>query len=205
MDSSAGPQGAVAPGRGNRTVFEEANLYLAPVDAYATSTSADVDAVATRAHPDPVRLVDTYRGSRPRAAFGELRSAIMGEAPLGAGSRAPADAHADRSRAATYRYESAWCSHALDGEMGAAHAMELTFVCDLTRLPRLHGAHALLGPDRPPAGLAPPRVHETWTRFAAPGDPGWHPYGPERRATMRVDTDWTRIDDPRGQERQAWT
>jgi para-nitrobenzyl esterase len=82
--------------------------------------------------------------------------------------------------------------------------VELPFVFDLTHLSRLHGAHALLGPDRPPAALAS-RVHGTWIRFARTGDPGWDPYDTARRATMRVDADWTQADDPRGQERQAWT
>ncbi|WP_447040506.1 carboxylesterase/lipase family protein [Streptomyces sp. DSM 118878] len=194
------------------TNTEEGNLYLVPVDAYATSTRADVDAVAARAHPDPGRLVDTYRETRPGATFGELRSAIMGDALFGAGSRALADAHADaqantragRTGGATYRYEFAWRSHALGGELGATHTMELPFVFDLTRLPQLYGPHALLGPDGPPADLAP-RVHEAWIRFAATGDPGWDPYDSERRATMRVDADWALIDDPRGRERRVWT
>ncbi|WP_181795416.1 carboxylesterase/lipase family protein [Streptomyces sp. WELS2] len=186
------------------TNTEEGNLYLVPVDAYATATRADVDAIAARVHPDPDRLVDTYRGTRPRAAFGELRSAILGDALFGAGSRALADAHADRSGGATYAYEFAWRSRAVDGQLGAAHAVELPFVFDLTHLPRLHGADALLGPDRPPAGLAS-RVHETWIQFARTGDPGWDPYDTARRATMRVDADWTQIDDPRGQEHRAWT
>lgn len=170
---------------------------------YATSTSQDVEAVAVRAHPDPARLVDTYRRARPGAAFGELRSAIMGDALFGAGSRALADAHAGRSGAATFGYEFAWRSHALDGQLGAAHAVELPFVFDLARLPRLRGARALLGPDGPPADLAT-RMHETWIRFASTGDAGWDPYDPERRTTMRIDTEWTQIDDPHGQERQAW-
>ncbi|MFE7757743.1 carboxylesterase/lipase family protein [Streptomyces sp. NPDC057429] len=185
------------------TNTEEGNLYLVPVGAYATSTSEDVDAVAARAHPDPARLVGTYRRTRPRATPGELRSAIMGDALFGAGSWALADAHAGRSGSTTFNYEFAWRSHALDGELGATHAVELPFVFDLTQIPRLRGTRALLGPDEPPAGLAP-RVHATWIRFAATGDPGWDPYGPERRATMRVDADWTQIDDPRARERQAW-
>ncbi|APY85903.1 carboxylesterase/lipase family protein [Streptomyces alfalfae] len=209
------PAEAVAAGLGADvdllvgTNAEEGNLYLVPVDAYATSTRADVEAVAARAHPDPARLVDTYRESRPRATHGELRSAIMGDALFGAGSRALADAHsdalahADRPGGGTYRYEFAWRSHALDGELGATHTVELPFVFDLTRLPRLHGSHALLGPDHPSAGLAT-RVHETWTRFAATGDPGWDRYDSGRRATMRIGADWTQVDDPRGRERRAW-
>ncbi|MEV0120431.1 carboxylesterase family protein [Streptomyces sp. NPDC050703] len=191
------------------TNAEEGNLYLVPVDAYATSTRADVEALAARAHPDPVRLVETYRRARPGAAHGELRSAIMGDALFGAGSHALADAHAGaavpvgRRRGGTFRYEFAWRSPALGGELGAAHTVELPFVFGLTRLPALHGAHALLGPDGPPAGLAT-RVHETWVRFAATGDPGWDPYDSGRRATLRIDADWTQADDPRGEERRVW-
>jgi para-nitrobenzyl esterase len=81
--------------------------------------------------------------------------------------------------------------------------VELPFVFDLAHLPRLHGPAALLGPDEPPARLAA-RMHETWVRFARTGDPGWHPYDIERRATMRIDAEWAQVDDPRSQERQAW-
>ncbi|MFE3140926.1 carboxylesterase/lipase family protein [Streptomyces scopuliridis] len=183
---------------------EEGNLYLVPVGHYSTSTAEDVDAAAARAHPDPARLVETYRKARPEASFGELRSAIMGDALFGAGSWALAGAHAAHPESATFRYEFAWRSHALDGELGATHAVELPFVFDLAHLPQLHGPHGMLGPDKPPADLAA-RVHETWVRFARTGDPGWDPYDNERRATMRIDTAWTQVDDPRGQERRAWS
>ncbi|CAL9640080.1 carboxylesterase family protein [Streptomyces sp. Tu 3180] len=185
------------------TNTEEGNLYLVPVGKYATSTAEDVDDAAARSHPDPVRLVETYRKTRPEASFGELRSAIMGDALFGAGSWALAGAHAAHARSATYAYEFAWRSQALDGELGAAHAVELPFVFDLSRLPRLHGRAALLGPEEPPADLAA-RMHATWIRFARTGDPGWDPYDTERRPTMRIDAEWTQVDDPRSQERQAW-
>ncbi|MFL4910376.1 carboxylesterase/lipase family protein [Streptomyces sp. MMS24-I2-30] len=185
------------------TNTEEGNLYLVPVDKYATSTAEDVDDTAARSHPNPARLVETYRKTRPGASFGALRSAIMGDALFGAGSWALADAHAAHPRSATYAYEFAWRSHALDGELGATHAVELPFVFDLAHQPRLHGPAALLGPDGPPADLAA-RMHETWVRFARTGDPGWDPYDTERRPTMRIDAEWTQEDDPRGQERQAW-
>ncbi|MFE9610863.1 carboxylesterase/lipase family protein [Streptomyces sp. NPDC006012] len=182
---------------------EEGNLYLVPVDQYATSTAEDVDYTAARSHPDPARLVETYRRTRPGASFGALRSAIMGDALFGAGSWALADAHAAHPRSATYAYEFAWRSHALDGKLSATHAVELPFVFDLAHRPRLHGPAALLGPDKPPADLAA-RMHGTWVRFARTGDPGWDPYDTERRATMRIDAEWTQEDDPRSQERQAW-
>ncbi|GAA4640473.1 carboxylesterase family protein [Actinoallomurus vinaceus] len=186
------------------TNAEEGNLYLVPVGKYSTSTAADVDDVAARSHPDPARLVETYRKSRPEASFAELRSAIMGDALFGAGSWVLAGAHAVHPESATYAYEFAWRSHSLDGELGATHAVELPFVFDLAHLPQLHGPAALLGPDKPPADLAA-RMHETWIRFARTGDPGWDPYDDERGATMRIDAEWTQVDDPRGQERQAWS
>ncbi|WP_406182126.1 carboxylesterase/lipase family protein [Streptomyces canus] len=186
------------------TNTEEGNLYLVPVGKYATSTAADVDEAAARSHPDPARLVETYRKSRPEASYAELRSAIMADALFGAGSRALAGAHAAHPESATYAYEFAWRSQALDGELGATHAVELPFVFDLADRPELNGPSALLGPDKPPADLAD-RVHETWIRFAATGNPGWDPYDTERRATMHIDTEWTQIDDPRSRERQAWS
>ncbi|MFI0263142.1 carboxylesterase/lipase family protein [Streptomyces sp. NPDC017056] len=203
------PAEAVAVGHSNAvdlligTNAEEGNLYLVPMDKYATSTAVDVDDAAARSHPKPARLVETYRKARPAASFGELRSAIMGDALFGAGSRALAGAHAAHRESTTYAYEFAWRSHALDGQLGATHAVELPFVFDVTHLPQLHGPAALLGPDKPPADLAA-RMHETWVRFARTGNPGWDPYDDERRATMRIDTQWAQVDDPRSQERQAW-
>ncbi|MGW7277873.1 carboxylesterase/lipase family protein [Streptomyces sp. NPDC054844] len=186
------------------TNTEEGNLYLVPVGKYATSTAADVDDTAARSHPDPARLVETYRDSRPEASPAQLRSAIMADALFGAGSRALAGAHAAHPGSSTYAYEFAWRSHALDGELGAAHAVELPFVFDLADRPELNGPDALLGPDQAPADLAT-RVHETWIRFARTGDPGWGRYDTDRRATMRIDAEWTQVDDPRSQERQAWS
>lgn len=185
------------------TNTEEGNLYLVPVDKYATSTAWDVDDAAARSHPKPAQLVETYRKARPEASFGELRSAVMGDALFGAGSWALAGAHAAHPESATFGYEFAWRSHALDGQLGATHAMELPFVFDVAHLPQLFGPVALLGPDKPPADLAA-RVHEVWVRFARTGDPGWDPYDNVRRATMRIDAQWLQVDDPRSEERQAW-
>ncbi|OKH99392.1 carboxylesterase [Streptomyces sp. CB02923] len=186
------------------TNAEEGNLYLSPVGRYSTSTAADVEAVAARSHPDPVRLVETYREARPGAAPGALRSAVMSDALFGAGSWALLSAHAAHPESATFGYGFAWRSRALDGTLGAAHAVELPFVFDRVDLPRLHGPGRLLGPDAPPAELAA-RMHGSWVRFAATGSPGWAPYDNERRTTMRIDAEWAEADDPRGPERRAWT
>ncbi|MCP2355775.1 para-nitrobenzyl esterase [Nonomuraea thailandensis] len=225
------PADAVAAGRGAGvdllagTNTEEGNLYLAPFGSLSTSTAADVHAAAARSHPDPGRLVETYRRSRPGASHGELRSAIMGDALFGTGTHRLADAHAAQAarprrahasqpahadlaaagpaHAATYRYSFAWRSNALNGELGAAHAVELPFVFDATALPGLRGPAALLGTAEPPADLAP-RMHAAWVSFARTGDPGWARYDTARRATMRIGADWAVVDDPHGEERRAW-
>ncbi|MEO3891400.1 carboxylesterase family protein [Nonomuraea sp. B5E05] len=161
-----------------------------------------MDAAAARSHPQPALLVETYRKARPQAPDGELRSAIMGDALFGAGSRRLADAHAG-SAAATYRYSFSWRSNALGGELGATHAVELPFVFDVTHLPRLRGPQALLDPDEPPSDLAA-RMHAAWVAFATAGHPGWDRYDTRRRATMCIGDDWSVVDNPRGEELQAW-
>ncbi|GIH64478.1 carboxylesterase/lipase family protein [Microbispora siamensis] len=202
------PAEAVAAGRGDGvdllvgTNTEEGNLYLAPFGNLSTSTAADVHAAAARSHPRPARLVEAYRRARPQASSGELRSAIMGDALFGVGSRRLADAHAGRA-AATYRYSFAWRSNALDGELGATHAVELPFVFDVADLPRLRGPQALLGPYEPPSDLAA-RMHAAWVAFAATGHPGWDRYDTARRATMRIGAEWSMVDDPHGEELHAW-
>lgn len=186
------------------TNTEEGHLYLVPVDKFASSDAADVTRAATSSHPHPQDLVETYRASRPRATSGELRSAIMGDALFGAGSWALADAHAAHAQSSTFAYEFAWRSEALDGQLGATHAIELPFVFDVAGLPVLNGPHAMLGPRRPPTRLAT-HMHEAWVRFARTGDPGWARYDDRRRPTMHIDTEWAVVEDPRSEERQAWS
>ncbi|MGD6741230.1 carboxylesterase/lipase family protein [Streptomyces sp. BH106] len=204
------PADAVAAGTGADvdlligTNSEEGNLYLAPVGTYATSTDADVDAAASASHPHPAELVEAYRAARPGASPGALRSAVMGDALFGAGSWALVSAHAAHPGSATYAYEFAWRSEALDGQLGATHTMELPFVFDLAGLPQLHGQGALFGPGKPPADLAD-RVHEAWVRFARTGNPGWAAYDNKRRTTMRIDAEWAETDDPHSRERRAWS
>lgn len=154
------------------TTAEEGNLYLVPQGNLNTSTEEDLHELAARVHPDPAALVALFRERRPQAGTGELRSAILGEALFGAGSRALADAHAAQRRAATFTYEFAWRSDAVDGLLGAAHTTELPYVFDNLSLPALHGAGSLLGSGVAPAALAT-EVHGAWVSFATSGDPGW--------------------------------
>jgi para-nitrobenzyl esterase len=158
------------------TNTEEGNLYLIPVGKYDGSTSADVDAAAALAHPDPERLVTAYRGNRPEATDAELRSAIMGDALFGAGSWTLSEAHSRHSRSRTFVYEFS----RRDPRLGATHTVELPYV------------------------FGDSDVHDAWIRFARTGDPGWDPFEVDRRATMHIGTEWKQVLDPRGTERLAW-
>ncbi|GAA4855625.1 carboxylesterase family protein [Saccharopolyspora rosea] len=156
---------------------EEGNLYLAPSGALANSTAADVRELAARVHRDPDALVAAYRARMPEASHGEVRSAILGDAMFGVGSRRLAEAHGN-----AHVYEFAHRSSAVDGQLGAAHGVELPFVFDLLDRPELRGAKALLGPAKPPAALAE-EMHSAWISFARTGDPGWPRFG--RDGTIR--------------------
>ncbi|MEU9609017.1 carboxylesterase family protein [Streptomyces sp. NPDC048057] len=156
------------------TNAEEGNLYLVPQGELATSTAQDVRATAA-AHGSAGPLVAAHRARHPDSRHGELRSAILGDALFGAGSRRLADAH---GRA--HVYEFAWRSPAAGGLLGAAHAVELPFVFDRLTLPALRGPRGLLGPTDPADPTGPPaalaaEMHAAWVAFARTGDPGWPP------------------------------
>ncbi|MBB5939149.1 carboxylesterase/lipase family protein [Streptomyces zagrosensis] len=185
------PADAVAAGAGADialmvgTTSEEGNLYLVPQGHLTATTAADVTAIATLAACDPAGHISAYRARMPHAGDGELRAAILSDALFGAGSRRLADAHAAHGRAATYTYEFGWRSPALEGALGAAHAVELPFVFHRTGLRELRGPNALLGAAEPPAALAA-RVHAAWIGFARDGDPGWDRYTPRRPWTPLI-------------------
>ncbi|MFR9732052.1 carboxylesterase/lipase family protein [Saccharopolyspora sp. MS10] len=180
---------------------EEGNLYLAPGGALSSSTDDEVRELAGRAHPEPERLLAAYRAQRPGIGAGRLRSAVLGDALFGAGTRALADAHAGRG-APTYRYEFAWRSDALGGQLGAAHGVELPFVFDSAGGPGLRGPRALLGERTAPELVR--EVHGAWVRFATTGDPGWERCTVPDRRTRRFATPSATVTDPRPLERAAW-
>lgn len=161
------------------TNAEEGNLYLAPQGQFGTSTRDDVERLAAHVDTEPGILIDRYRARMPQAGWGELRAAILGDALFRTGSDQTAQVHARSSGATTHRYEFTWRSTALDGALGAAHAVELPFVFDRIGLESLRGPGALLGPGEPPAGLAT-EMHSAWVGYAGTGDPGWEGSVPRR-------------------------
>lgn len=174
------PADALAAGHGAAiplligTNAEEGRLYLAPQGALGNSTEQDVMTLAARCHPDPAAVVARYQAAHPGAGWGTIRAAILGDALFTDGSAQLARAHAVRGEAALHRYRFTWRSPALEGTLGAAHAVELPFVFDFTDSAVLHGPTGLLGPEDAPRGLAA-EMHGSWVRYAVDGTPGWAP------------------------------
>lgn len=172
------PADAVAGGTGAQiplligTNADEGNLYLAPRGDLDDSSESDVRELAGRTHPNPDAVVAELRARQPLWTWGQIRSALLGDALFGAGTRRLVDAHRSRSATPLYEYQFAWCSGALGGRLGAAHTVELPFVFDCLTEPTLSGSDGMLGPEAPPQSLAT-EMHGAWVRYATTGDPGW--------------------------------
>lgn len=172
------PADAAAAGLGSAvpvligTNAQEGNLYLVPQGTFDDSSEDDVRALAARVHPDPDTVVAAYRAEDPRAGWGEIRSAILGSALFGSGTRKLVEARAAQPGAPLHEYRFCWQSTAVGGRLGAAHAVELPFVFDCLDEPVLRGPAGLLGPDEPPRQLAT-EMHRAWVDYATTGDPGW--------------------------------
>jgi para-nitrobenzyl esterase len=145
------------------------------------------------------RVVAAYRETRGDKAWLDL----IGDVAF----RIPMIRLAEHQPAPVYMYRFDWTSPAMNGRLGAAHAMELPFVWNALDLPF---SNLLLGDV---AALRPfaARLHETWCAFIRDGTPDggglppWPAYTPDRRATMLLDHPESRVvDDPDGTLRELW-
>jgi para-nitrobenzyl esterase len=176
------------------TTTEEFRLYLVPTGLVDVLPEPFLQLAAARYGLSPEAL-DAYRADHPDASPGDLASALTSDWFY----RIPAIRLAEAHQGSSYLYEFAWRSPACDGRLGACHAVELPFVFDQLNADE---AAALIGP-RPPQQLAD-TVHHAWTAFATTGTPGWAPYRPADRTTMRFDTASVITRDPRPTERTRW-
>ncbi|BDH59715.1 carboxylesterase/lipase family protein [Tsukamurella sp. PLM1] len=120
---------------------------------------------------DPAATVAAYRGSENLSA-GEVFTALLADYTFTLPALRLAEAR-DGAPSDTYVYRFDQPSTALDGRLGATHAVEIAFVFDT-----LAAATALTGPGAPQA-LAD-EMHAAWVRFLRGEDPGWAPFAEAR-------------------------
>lgn len=152
----------------------------------------DPDAFARRA-------LAAYRAARPGAEVREVWLAMQADRVF----RIPALRLLEAQRAhqpRCFAYLFTWPSPALDGRLGACHAIEVPFVFG-----QVHDARsAQLVGEGPAAERLAERMMDAWLAFARDADPGWPAYDAAKRATMVLGHDSVLESDPWGAERRVW-
>ena len=168
---------------------DEHRLFLVPAGTDRSATEPMLAGLAA-AYRLPDGALDRYRAVAPGASPGIVLADVMTDWFF----RIPAIRLAEAHGAHVYEFD--WASTALEGRLGACHALELGFVFDT-----LAAAGGLTG-GAAPQGLAD-AMHRAWVAFATSGDPGWEPYG-ERRHVQRFGEHTEAVTDPRGDIRELW-
>ena len=162
---------------------EEMNLYLVPTGVRAKIGRLLAWLALRKSLPRAWRVLKAYgmgrRGVKPGLAFNLAMNDLV--------FRWPARRFAEEHRGRTHMYEFEWRSPRYDGELGAAHGMELPFVFDT--LATTSTPEGLTGPN-PPQDLAD-RVHAIWVRYAIDGTLPWSEFTSESRNVFQLAADRT--------------
>jgi para-nitrobenzyl esterase len=155
----------------------------AMIEGYRQARSARGDSVEPRELWSAIETDRTFRNRSIRAAEEQSR-------------------HQPR----TFMYLFTWESPAMDGALGASHAVELPFMFGNLAAPRMD---SFAGSGAAAEELSE-KMMDAWVAFARTGNPSggglgeWPAYEPSRRATMILDQE-TRVEDaPYDAERRLW-
>jgi para-nitrobenzyl esterase len=173
------PERALANGAGANvelligTNAEEMNIFTIATGMRDKLNQLVATYVLHRSFPHARKALKAYglgqKGVTPGKAFTDAANDLV--------FRAPARSFAALHRGRTHVFEFEWQSPAFDGQLGAAHVIELPFVFDT--LATASGKRGLLGVD-PPQDLAD-RVHALWVRFGTDGELCWPEFDDETR------------------------
>jgi para-nitrobenzyl esterase len=152
---------------------EEANLFFVPGGVRDKIGRWAVLYFIGRAVPRARAALRAYGLDSKGAKPGRVLARAMTDLMFRWMARRTAELHQGRS----YVYEFDWRSPALEGELGAAHAVELPFVFDT--LACASGERGLLGAS-PPQTLAD-SIHRLWIDFATNGAAPWPQYSSVQR------------------------
>lgn len=152
---------------------EEARLFFVPGNLISTLKRWMVILFMKKALPEARAALRAYGLDEKGVKPGEALTRAMTDLMFRWLTRRTAEIH--HGRAFVYEFE--WRSPALDGQLGAAHAVELPFVFDT--LACASGPRGLLG-ENPPQALAD-SIHALWIRFATDGTLPWPEYDANTR------------------------
>lgn len=189
------------------TTAEEWNLFhvMSPGGLDDTRLLRRLD----RLYPRGAEIGRAYAEAFPDAGPDERWCAVLTDAVFRLPAIRLAEAQAPHAPGNTFMYLFSWRSAALDGRLGACHALEIPFVFETLGAP---GAAMFLGADPGPTEDALARaMHDAWWHFARTGDPGhdglepWPAYEPTGdRATMEFGPTTALVTDPHSRERAVW-
>lgn len=152
---------------------EEARLFFVPLNTIGKLKRWMALMFMKKALPDARAALRAYGLDQKGIKPGEALTHAMTDLMFRWMTRRTAELHRGRSHV----YEFEWRSPAFDGQLGAAHAVELPFVFDT--LACASGPRGLLG-ENPPQALAD-SIHALWIRFATDGTLPWPDYEPGTR------------------------
>ena len=168
------------------TNAEEMNLYLVPTGARNKIGRALAWLVLRRSQPRAWRALKAYGLGRDHP--GRVLNRALSDLVF----RWPARRFAEEHRGRTWMYEFDWRSPRFDGELGAAHGMELPFVFD--SLATTTGPEGLTG-EAPPQALAT-RIHRLWVQFATDGALPWPEFTRAAHHVHQLAADRTIVEPP---------
>jgi para-nitrobenzyl esterase len=149
-------------------------------------------------------LIAAYHRTRPVATPYDILVAISSDR-MRIGAVRVAERKAAGSPAPVYMYLFTWESPFSGGVLRSCHTLEMPFAFNNVDPPC-----GLIG-NGPERFTLAKKVSPAWVSFARSGNPGhpglpeWPSYTMEKRATMVFNTESRVEEDPRGEERKAWS
>jgi para-nitrobenzyl esterase len=181
------------------------------ISAFSLDFASLESKLAEQYASDAAQIVETYRKAMPAASAPDIFVAISSITMTGLGSLEIAEKKAAQQAAPVYLYQFGYKSEAkipgTDYSLGTPHAMDITFKFN-NETPE-DGLWMLSG-SRPERFIASRSMAELWTNFARHGIPAaadvpaWPAFNLSERASMRIDTNCTIINNRYSQEIAMW-
>lgn len=151
-------------------------------------------------------VAETYRASRPGADPDAVWCAVLTDWVFRLPALRLAEAQHRHQPAHTFVYRFSWPARAMEGRLGACHALDVPFAWNTLDRP---GTELFLGDGPLPVELAEV-VHDAWWHFARDRDPNhdrlpvWPAYDLVTRPTMDFGEQVEVVHDPGSAERVLW-